>query len=529
MSRELVLDREHEAIYQTQMEIDDKAKEIIDANFTSEEQAELDAQFEFARRQDITFVDVTLRDGLQQEDVDKGSYDAAKEKYTGLEVEQRIEIFDALVEMGVEQVEIGHLGNEEDRPFAEALVQHINKKAETDDRYAKVKLQVLFGAIPSQIEEGMESLNGFDKDRVVVHVYSRISPGLRKIMGDISPEESAQRVIDTADVALANGFTHFSVSGEGAVDHNQRQSVVIDYHNRITEHLFDNGATDVNVNLANTFGSGMNGEWTPRGMRKFNDAVKAVADYEKYQGQDKKVTTSIHTHNDFYNAVEIAYHAVHEGGFDKVEIAEIGMGERAGNTAGIDLRARFLEEGLALQEIIAREAALEAEEDEFVVEAIAQSIFGRRRLSGRIMAGLQNGYNNAERIGEIAGTARFMRTAVGNPNAMIYGSGPHGEGAFKHIEDPLTNPTDNNYGRSAFIYAMLGHSVAMRLVEDADPTVRKELISLNHAAGGKVKAAHHVPEEGEAEKINPAPQPVVDAHRIVVENRQEMVKNIVGS
>src|SRR5438105_1172141 len=135
-------------------------------------------------RQEIAFTEVTLRDGEQQD-----------KRYPIMPVEERLRVLDSIVDAGMMRIEIGHLGNEHDIDFARAAVAHIQERGKVDDRYNRVDVQVLFGSQPDLIAPGLQALEGFSKDRVIVHVYDRVSPNLRHLATDpYTSEQSADRV-----------------------------------------------------------------------------------------------------------------------------------------------------------------------------------------------------------------------------------------------------------------------------------------------------------------------------------------------
>lgn len=415
-------------------------------------------------RQPIEFVDVTQRDGEQME-------------INPVTIEERIQAFDALVETGIEQFEIGHLGNsgregfdEGDQAYARALIAHIDNKSGEDHRYKKVRLQVLFGSQQQLIAEGLEALEGFDKGRIIVHVYDRLSPNLRELAAQpYSAETAADRVVEAAKLALDRGFTHFSVSGEGATDCSVDEAV--DYHVAVGKQLVALGVTSVNMNLANTFGTPPDEEWDEFGLTHFNNQIK-----QHIPG----ATTSVHVHNDDQSATEFSIDAI-KAGFDTVEGTLTGMGERTGNVALSNVLIRLVE--------IAR---LELESAERPVSAwrIGQaatkaSLFTGRLLPQAIVQYAHSWYDSSIRISDIYGAKaqkRFENASLGDPEAYKAGSGPHDHAAIRAIQDPVKYPLWKGYLRIALPHAALGRPEASGIIE-ADPEVIKR-ITVNGRAGG---------------------------------------------
>ncbi len=415
-------------------------------------------------RQPIAFTEVTLRDGEQQQ-----------KRHEIMPIEDRLEVFDRLVLSGMRRIEIGHLGNPHDIAFAKALVEHITETEQYDDRYREVELQVLFGTHEDFIEPGLAALENFDKDRVVVHAYDRVSSELRSLAKEPkSVEESAADVIKTCQKAIKLGFGRVSVSGEGAVNNNDHQSDVFRFYTKIVREVADSGATEINVNLANTFGLSPTGLWNEFTLRQFNREIKS-------QTNTAKVTTSVHAHNDMNSAVEFSMAAI-RAGFDRIEGTMTGMGERAGNTALLDIMARYIEIARAAEDIKIQTLG------GLVVKQV--DLWDKRSIPAEIIAALPNWHDNAKRLSEIYDTMdRFERTSLGNPYAYDAGSGPHGHANKRALEDPIGHPLWRNYCIAAIPHAMLGRPEAQQVLA-VDPERLKEITLLTHAAGSSNKAIH---------------------------------------
>lgn len=413
-------------------------------------------------RRPIGFTEVTLRDGEQQD-----------KRHDVMPVKDRIAVFDRLIDTGIDRIEIGHLGNPYDIEFAESLVSHINQKEMAgDNRYSQVKLQVLFGSQAELIDSGIDALGDFDPDRVIVHVYDRASPHLRNLAArPYTNRESATRVIDAAAVVADRGYKHFSISGEGTVDPDLRvDEAVDDFYLPIIEALEERGASSINVNLPNTFGSSLGGEWGEEGLRVFNARIK------RHNGA---ITTSIHAHNDYNSAAEYVVTAL-KAGFDYVEGTLIGMGERAGNVKLSDVMVLLIEEARTVAEIRAKGEAV----SRIAQTAVRSSVWIDRVFSEQITANLGNWYVSSEAIGDIYDTAnRFHQTSLGNQEAYGAGSGPHAHANQEMLRDPANKPLWRNYGRVALIHAMLGRPEARQIIA-VDPGRIRAITLATHAAGG---------------------------------------------
>lgn len=396
-------------------------------------------------RKPIYFVDVTQRDGEQM-------------RIDEVEVRERLDAFDALASTGIKTFEIGHLGNGTDQTYAEALVQHINKNSDYDD----ISLQVLFGSQSEIVTNGLQWLEGFDKDRVVVHVYDRLDENMRDLAANYySFQESADRVSSAIDIACENGFRRFSVSGEGATGASVGDAM--QYYAAILKHCEEKEEDlEVNVNLPSTNGSSAVGTWRSDELESFNSVIK---------NQFPTATTSIHAHNDFGSAVEFSVQAV-MAGFDKVEGTLIGMGERTGNVSLGDVAMRLIE--------IAK-----AEKGPNVAKSIGRTaLFETRTLPIEMVQMMGNFYSASQEIAQIYGVQhRFERTAFGDPEAYNAGCGPHDQASARALEDPVRWPLYKSYIPRALADAILGRPQALAIIK-AEPEAIRDITINGHAAGG---------------------------------------------
>lgn len=411
-----------------------------------------------AGRQPIYLTEVTPRDGEQMD-------------IRNVTVPERLDALDALVATGIDRVELGHIDNPVDREFIQASLGHVTKKQETDERYANLSIQVLRGTLPGA-EESFQIFNGFDKSRIVLHVYDRLSPNLRDLAEKpYSAMESARRVASTCQVALDMGFTRFSISGEGATDTTVDEA--LEYHGYVAEYLDVNGATEINTNIANTPGSPPEGEWDRDGLEYFNS---------HHRSRVPTVSISVHTHNDDGSANEFAVTAI-KAGFDRVEGTVIGMGERVGNVALCDTMVRLLE--IARLEIEATTRPV----SNFRLGRIAarRALFATRSLPQEIVDNLGNWFDSSIRITQIYDTTeRFENTSLGHPASYKAGSGPHDHASKRALENPKRWPLWKNYLRIALIHAMQGRPEAQGVIA-ADPVTIKAITINGHAAGGSTQ------------------------------------------
>jgi hypothetical protein len=436
----------------------------------------------------IEFTAVDLRDGEQQ-----------VKRFAKMPTADRLRVFDALVEMGMRRIEIGHLSNEADQELAQAIIGHV--------RDEDVELQVLFGSRRELIEPGLAVLGGFDPERVVAHVYDRAPACLRNLAREpYSIEESAGRIVAAGQEAIRLGYRRFSVSGEGAVDPFLDPDELIDkFYIPVARGLYEAGATEVNINLANTFGSSPIDEWDERGLREFNRRVKAV---------DPTLTTSVHAHDDYGSAAEFALAAV-IAGFDRIETTVFGMGERRGNTAAVAVMARLLEWGRVV-----------SERAELGRGGRGVAFWEERSLSRAIATSLPRWYAASTEIAGIYGTRdRLERTLLGDPYAFDAGSGPHGQAYAVFAESPADNPVWENYDRNAIPLYIMGRPEAREVIEVDEARIKAVTIQ-THAVGRHSRRVHT---EGGVEFASESQRQLsVEMARERVDQVLEIVGGVVG-
>jgi isopropylmalate/homocitrate/citramalate synthase len=451
----------------------------------------------------LYFTDVTLRDGQQQ-------------RTDEVTTEQRVEVFDSLVTTGVDRIEIGHLGNSNgDQQLAAEIVSHVAEKEADDERYGRVKLQVLFGSQQELIQEGVNVLQkSFQEnygenwqeamaDKVVVHVYDRLDENLRNTSSNpYTGMQSAERISRAAVAAIDAGFTQFSISGEAATATTPDEAIM--FYRSITDYLVDGGAENVNVNLANTYGYSSNSDWNIATLAVFNTAVK--------HGFDDKVTTSIHMHNDVNNALEFTMAAI-TAGFDRVEGTHTGMGERSGNVANVDVMARLLEQS---------RHAIETEKNRSrIASKIATATLRRTvMIDPGVIEGVHNWHQVGEDISHIFGPHadyRWRRTMLGNPYIFDNGSGPHDQVMAAAIVDPVEFAPYKRYEWGITTLSMMGRKAA-DLLAIGDPQAIDRVTVGNHASGGKTRQI----KEGTIKRAEP--ERIEQARTNFIDHKAEIAK-----
>lgn len=457
---------------------------------------------------EIAFNELTLRDGLQQR---TGEYT----------MQDRVRVFDAIVDSGVDRIEIGHLGNKkEDQEFARQVIERI-KEAESVgdfDKYLGVKLQVLFGSQKELIEDGSTVLteayiraypDTWQEEmasRVVVHVYDRIDEDLiRASNHPYTQEESAQRLAGAIETVKAYGFRHLSISAEAVTATAVEQAV--EYYRFVIAETCS-GIESINVNLANTYGFATSDNWNADTMAVFNRAVK----YGWEEGVD--VTTSVHAHNDTGAAVDYTMDAI-AAGFDRIEGTHFGMGERSGNVPSVTIMQRLIES--IRHEMYGAKSGIASKMSE-------RAVMGLVRLNPRLVGRLSNWYKTAEVIATVFGEEaddRWRQTSLGSPNAHDNGSGPHDQVMAAAITDPVTNRPHHTYEQLLMPNSILGRPGTDDLML-GDPDAVDSVTVGNHAGGSKTTAIK------EDTLTRACPSRVAEAYRQIDEERAEIVAKLLG-
>lgn len=478
-----VLDKMPEVL-PSHMRVDDEFAAIWEQNNMDGHQIVADAMADIEQSRGVIgetetvyFTDVTLRDGQQQET-------------DPVTTEQRLAVFKKIVETGVDRIEIGHLGNEAaDQELAHHIVQEVAAQEKAgDSRYADVKLQVLFGSDKQEaqtkagiavLQKAFQTAYGEDwqekmSDKVVVHVYDRIDPNLTRVSKNpYDARKSAHQVANSAQFALDAGFTQFSVSAEAATAVTVEE--MIQFYRSVNQRLFDRGAKSVNNNLANTYGFSADTSTDAAAFAVFNRGVKAGF-------PEGAVTTSIHTHNDRGSATDVSMRAI-TGGFDRVEGTHIGMGEREGNVALVEVMGRMLERAVRPEEITEVVSGVAAWAGK---SAVRRSV----AITPEVAQHVHHWYDTAEFIADVFGPQarkRWHKTSLGSPNAHDNGSGPHDQLMKAAVEDPVNYPPYQAYEWTLGPNGAMGRTEADDIAI-GDPDAVIKVTVANHAGGGSTSA-----------------------------------------
>ena len=252
------------------------------------------------------FYDVTLRDGNQ----------ALKKPWN---LEEKEMIFDNLVSLGVQGIEIGFPASSEmDYHTCETLA----KRAPDN-----VVVSVLARAVSEDIEQAARAVRYAKKPRI--HTFIAMNPnGLEHVLHkDIETvTEIAVKAVKKAKEILPQGEVEFSVEHFGDCVENLPQ--VID----AIEKVVDAGA-DV-INLPNTVE-----RYLPT---DFTDMVKAVHDRI-----GNRAVISVHCHNDLGMATATTAMSYFNGA-TQLETTINGLGERAGNTNMAEVVVALYNKGVSI-------------------------------------------------------------------------------------------------------------------------------------------------------------------------------------
>lgn len=236
------------------------------------------------------FYDVTLRDGNQ----------ALRKPWNQ---EEKEVIFNQLIELGVQGIEIGFPASSEmDFESCKKLAQ----KSPQD-----IVISVLARAVPNDIKKAAQAVQYAKKPRI--HTFIAMNPqGLEHVLKkDIhTVTKIAVEAVKKAKEILPNCEVEFSVEHFGDCRENLQD--VID----AIEKIVDAGA-DI-INLPNTVE-----RFTPS---VFTNMVKAV-----HERIGEKAIISVHCHNDLGMATATTVESYYNGA-TQLETTLNGLGERAGNT-----------------------------------------------------------------------------------------------------------------------------------------------------------------------------------------------------
>lgn len=306
------------------------------------------------------FYDITLRDGNQ----------SLKKPWT---LEEKLLIFDKIVELNIPAVEIGFPASSQmDFDSCRALVKRADNK---------VLVSVLARAHKGDIDRAIEAIKGSKKARL--HTFITLSPFHMEHVLNKKPQEVAQIAIDAVDYAFkamkkAGLEPDIEFSCEHFGDCEQNLGFVIE----VFKEVVNKGAKT--INLPNTVE-----RYRPK---RFIDMVKKVKD-----ALGDNAIISVHNHNDLGMATATTVESFFIGA-QQLECCLNGLGERAGNTdfgqVAVALYNNGVETGIDLSKL----------------------------------------YETTLMISQMAATKIYEKAPLVGPEALAHRSGIHQDGAIKTKE-----------------------------------------------------------------------------------------------
>ncbi len=263
-----------------------------------------------------TFVSVDLRDGNQA-------------LITPMKIEEKVEMFQLLVDMGFKEIEVGFpSASQIEYDFLRLLIEENLVPSD-------VTIQVLTQAREHLIRKTFESLQGLDK--AIVHIYNSTSVLQRDVVFNKDKEEIKQIAINGVRLVkeLSKEFT-----GKVILQYSPESftGTEMEYALEICEAVLDEwGASKDNkviVNLPSTVEMSM--------PNVYADQVEWMCTNFKDRS---RVIVSLHTHNDRGCGVAASELGVLAGA-DRVEGTLFGNGERTGNVDIINLALNMYTQGV---------------------------------------------------------------------------------------------------------------------------------------------------------------------------------------
>lgn len=247
-----------------------------------------------------------------------------------MNVEQKLLMWDLLIDMGFKEIEIGFpSASQTDFDFARTLIE--NNKIPRD-----VTIQALVQARSSLIERTFEALSG--AHQAIVHVYNSTSPVQREKVFDLDK----QGIIDIA------------AFGARKVKECAQKQVNTKWTFQYSPESFSSTEVDFAIDVCNK----VINTWSPTPENKciinlpatvecaapnvFADQVETFCENINHR---ENVIISIHTHNDRGCAIAAAEMAILAGA-DRIEGTLMGNGERTGNMDIITMGMNLYSQGI---------------------------------------------------------------------------------------------------------------------------------------------------------------------------------------
>ncbi|MBT2759095.1 2-isopropylmalate synthase [Mesobacillus foraminis] len=263
-----------------------------------------------------TWCSVDLRDGNQA-------------LVVPLTLEEKLEYFQMLVDIGFKEIEVGFpAASETEYTFLRTLIE---ENLIPDD----VTIQVLTQSRDHIIKKTFESLKGANK--AVVHLYNSTSLAQREQVFRKSKEEiidiavSGAKLLQKYAASTEGNFT-FQYSPESFTG--TEMEFALDICNRVLDVWQPTAENNVIINLPATVSHSM--------PHVYASQIEFVSDHLNYR---ENVILSIHPHNDRGSGIADAELAMLAGG-QRIEGTLFGNGERTGNVDIVTLALNLFSHGV---------------------------------------------------------------------------------------------------------------------------------------------------------------------------------------
>ena len=256
-------------------------------------------------------------------------HDAAVKMVAGMSLEEKIEFFKLLVDVGFKEIEVGFpAASETEYEFCRTLIE---KNMIPDD----VTIQVLTQARPHIIKKTFEAVKG--APRAIVHVYNSTSLAQREQVFRKSKEEVKQIAIEGAkllkELAEADGGNFlFEYSPESFTG--TEPEYALEVCNAVVDIWQPTPDKKCIINLPATVEMSL--------PHVFASQIEYMS---KYMHNRENVIISLHPHNDRSTGVADAELGLLAGA-DRIEGTLFGNGERTGNVDIITLAMNMYMQGV---------------------------------------------------------------------------------------------------------------------------------------------------------------------------------------
>lgn len=246
-----------------------------------------------------------------------------------MEVEEKTEFFNLLVEMGFKQIEAGFpAASDIEFEFIRSLAKGY---LIPDD----VTIQVLSQCRPALLEKTFEAIKGIKK--VIFHIYNNTSPLQREVVYRISKEETIRLAVDAAKriKEFAKDF-----EGEITLEYSPESFIetepefALEVCNAVIRAWEPTPEKKMIIDLPSTV------EYNTPNV--FADRIEWLSDRLECR---ESLILSIHLHNDRGTAVAAAELSM-LAGVERIEGTLFGNGERTGNVDLITLACNMFSEGI---------------------------------------------------------------------------------------------------------------------------------------------------------------------------------------